>query len=370
LSDAGRDLVMTRPAVSDERGIAPSPAKSAHALYALAACLTAAACGSEPRGASALGRDGPLLFVSNEGDGSVSIIDVSAGEVLETMPVGMGPRGIQTAPGGRGFLVALSDLQRLSESDADAIVEVDLSASRSPRTFRAGSDPEQFAVSPDGARIYAANEDAGTATILDRRSGAALATLPVGIEPEGVAVSPDGRWVYVAAETSNTVSVIDTAGDSIVSSFLVDVRPRGIAFTPDGREAYVTNEVSGTVSVVDVSTHAVVGSIELPFASKPVGVAVSSDGRVYVASGGQASVFLLARDSRSVVGRIPVGDRPWGVALWEDGRRLYTANGGSHDVSVVDLDALVEIDRIDVGDRPWGVALAERIGDAERAEVP
>ena len=49
-----------------------------------------------------------------------------------------------------------------------------------------------------------------------------------------------------------------------------------------------------------------------------------------------------------------------GVGMWQ-GRPTY---------AVVDLDALVEIDRIDVGDRPWGVALAERIGDAERAEVP
>jgi PQQ-dependent catabolism-associated beta-propeller protein len=333
---------------------------------AIALCgvlLTAACSPSHDDARTVSGSGGPLLFVSNEGDGSVSIIDAAAAEVVETLPVGMGPRGIQAAPGGGAFLVALSDLRRLDASDADAIVEVDPLGSGIARTFRAGSDPEQFAISPDGQRIYAANEDAGTATVIDRSDGSVLATLQVGIEPEGVAVTPDGLWVYVAAETSNTVSVIDTAGDSIVSSFLVDVRPRGIAFTSDSRRAYITNEVSGTLSVVDVETHSVARSIELPFGAKPVGVAVSSDGRVYVACGGLAAVLILDPATGSVVHEVPVGERPWGIAIWEEGRRLYTANGGTDDVSVVDLDSLTEVDRIEVGSRPWGVAIAEPFED-------
>jgi YVTN family beta-propeller protein len=84
----------------------------------------------------------------------------------------------------------------------------------------AGTDPEQFAVTPDGTRLYSSNEDAGTASGTNLGSGKVVATLVVGIEPEGVAVSPDGRWVYVTAETSNTVSVIDTRTNVVTASFL------------------------------------------------------------------------------------------------------------------------------------------------------
>ncbi len=58
----------------------------------------------------------------------------------------------------------------------------------------------------------------------------------------------------------------------------------------------------------------------------------------------------------SVVATIPVGRRPWGIALSPDGSRLYTANGFSNDVSVVDTRALKVIATIPAGDGPWGVA--------------
>src|SRR5215216_2102790 len=91
------------------------------------------------------------------------------------------------------------------------------------RKLPAGSDPEQFAITPNGRWLYASNEDAGTASVIDAQSHAVVSTLVVGIEPEGVAVSPDGKWVYITAETSNTVSVIDTRTKKVVRNFLADV---------------------------------------------------------------------------------------------------------------------------------------------------
>ncbi len=54
---------------------------------------------------------------------------------------------------------------------------------------------------------------------------------------------------------------------------------------------------------------------------------------------------------------VPVGTRPWGIALSADGTRLYTANGPSNDVSIVDTSALRTIRKIPVGRSPWGVVL-------------
>jgi len=58
-----------------------------------------------------------------------------------------------------------------------------------------------------------------------------------------------------------------------------------------------------------------------------------------------------------VVALIPVGQRPWGIALSPDGRKLYTANGISNDVSVVDTATNKVITTIKAGDGPWGIAL-------------
>jgi PQQ-dependent catabolism-associated beta-propeller protein len=314
----------------------------------LAALVAALAQGTSPA------RD--LAYVSCERDGSISVIDIAAGRVASTIRTGYRPRGLQMA--GSTLFVALSDTTPRQQRSGDAIAAYDTSTGRVTGRYDSGSDPERFAVSRDGRFLFAANEDAGTATITDVHARQVLATLLVGIEPEGVAISPDERWVYVTAETSNTVSVVDTRQRVIASSFMVDPRPRAVAFSPDGARAYVTAEIGGTVSVVDVTRHRVIDIVDLPAGAKPVGVAVSPDGaRIYVANGHGNSVTEIDARTLKTMRTIAVGRRPWGIALTADGRKLLTANGASNDVSVVDL-AAGHVRTIKVGAGPWDVVIA------------
>jgi YVTN family beta-propeller protein len=61
--------------------------------------------------------------------------------------------------------------------------------------------------------------------------------------------------------------------------------------------------------------------------------------------------------TNAVTATIPVGQRPWGIALTEDGRKLYTANGPSNDVTVVDTEKMQVLKKIPAGKIPWGVAV-------------
>ena len=63
----------------------------------------------------------------------------------------------------------------------------------------------------------------------------------VGSYPWGVAVSPDGTKVYVANEYGNTVSVIDTATNTVTATVNVGSGPFGVAVNPDGTKVYVAN---------------------------------------------------------------------------------------------------------------------------------
>ena len=94
--------------------------------------------------------------------------------------------------------------------NADGIAIVDTATHKVVRVLPAGSDPEQFALSADGSRLFVANEDAATMSVVDVASGSVVARIPVGREPEGVGIAPDGRWVLVTNESDNSVSVIDT----------------------------------------------------------------------------------------------------------------------------------------------------------------
>jgi YVTN family beta-propeller protein len=92
-------------------------------------------------------------------------------------------------------------------------------------------------------------------------------------------------------------------------------RPMGAALSPDGRQLFVTNGRATTVSVIDVAGRAV---------------------------------------TRTVTG---AGTRPWGIDITPDGTKLFTANGPSGNVSVIDVASGNVEQHIETGGSPWGVSI-------------
>jgi PQQ-dependent catabolism-associated beta-propeller protein len=342
----------------------------------------AAACGKEqpslggradtaPGAPAAALPAGELAYVTNEDSQDLTVIATANDSVVATIPVGTRPRGVKVSPDGRTVYVALSgspkcppsmpdeECEKLkADKTKDGIAEVDVADRRVTRVLPGGSDPEQFDISNDGKRLYIANEDAGTASVVNLKSGAIDTTVSVGAEPEGVRISPDGKLVYITAESDTAIRVLDAATGGVLARIKVDRRPRDVAFSPDGKRAYATAEVGGTVSIIDVARNRVIATVRLPKDAKPMGVRVSPEGkRVYVATGRGGTVVVIDPATNKIVGSLKVGQRPWGIALTSDGKKLYTANGPSNDVSVVDTDSLVVRKTIPAGKIPWGVAI-------------
>jgi PQQ-dependent catabolism-associated beta-propeller protein len=325
-------------------------------LRVCAKCLfliALAGCSAKPTG--------PLAFVTNERDGTITVIDTATDKSVSTIKLGGRLRGIHLSADRNRIWVAISYPTNQSQGE-DKIAELDLNGNILAK-YEAGTDPENFVIDDNATRLYIANEDAGTASITDVKANRVIATMPVGLEPEGAAMSPNGRWVYITSEASSTVSVIDTQTGQVMKTFLVGARPREAVFTSDSTRAYVTAENGNAVSVVDTKNHTVTKTIELPRGDgtaqlKPKGVVVSPDGkRVYVATGRGNSVAVIDGEQLTFITLIPVGQRPWGIALTPDGRKLYTANGISNDVSVIDTSTNRVIATIKAGNGPWGIAL-------------
>jgi PQQ-dependent catabolism-associated beta-propeller protein len=290
------------------------------------------------------------IFVTNERSDSISVIDSKTNQIETTVEVGKRPRGIGFSPDHSELYVAVSD--------ENAIAVVDPKTLQVLRKFEAGSDPETFAVHPNG-NIYISNEDDAKATVINPKTGEHLAEIKVGLEPEGVAVSPDGSKVIILSESTNMLHVISIPDHKITDNILVGARPRSVTFSQNGELAYTAAEISGEVFKIDIVNAKIIqkGTFENKNA-KPKDVLLSKDEKTLYIAGGRANkVMVMDTESLSLIKGIPVGKRVWGLVLSRDGSRLYTTDGVSGTVSVIDTDKNKVIETIKVGEFPWGVVI-------------
>jgi len=297
------------------------------------------------------------VYVSNEKDNTVSIIDGETLEVTDTITVGERPRGIVLSPDGKYLYMCTSD--------EDHVEVLDLQSNRVLHNLPSGPDPELMVINSDGSNLYIANEDDNMVTVVDVGGRSKVVEIPVGIEPEGMGLSPDDRWLVNTSETTNMAHFINTETLEIEANVLVDTRPRVAQFTSDGSEVWVSAEIGGTVSVIDTSTHEIKTKISFEIAGlrpesiQPVGIKIATDGsdKVYVALGPSARVAVINAKTYEVEDYLLVGPRVWNLEFSPDQKRLFTTNGISGDVSVIDLEKQKVIKSVKVGRLPWGVVV-------------
>lgn len=169
-----------------------------------------------------------------------------------------------------------------------------------------------------------------TGTLSVIKGDKVIKEIDVGLHPSALAASPKGDRVYVANANSDTVSVIDTSADAVLQT--IDVRPgarapigsspNALAVSPDGKTLYVANGSNNAVAVVDVGSRRARVRGFLPTGWYPTAIAAPKDGkRVWVASGyGFGSIAPVrpgqkGRSYRDRVGIVSLIDVP-------EGRRL------------------------------------------------
>src|SRR6185437_3499858 len=190
----------------------------------------------ERRGAVAVGHrpytavaGGNSLYVSDWGDSTVSVIDLSVSPPVRRSALFVGPHPSALALRGSELFVALAGANGVARVDLTTVqVREQLTVALAPHA-PPGSDPNALAFSPDGRTLYVAM--AGSNAVAVVRLGAkgmrVAGLIPAGWYPSAVAASADGRTLYVANGKGN-----------------------GSGANPDG--TYIGNVISGSVSIIPV----------------------------------------------------------------------------------------------------------------------
>jgi YVTN family beta-propeller protein len=266
-------------------------------------------------------------------------------------------------------------------------------------------------------KIYVANEDSGSISVIDGETLSVSATISLGGAdmpmPHNLQVAPDGASVWVTAAPmmeggEDKLLVLDPSVDEIVEELTLgnDLHLAHVVLSADSSAAFVTASESAEVLHLDTESFAVVARHALAPGAYPHGARVCG-GRVYVAEmdgmslavidhaadtleeidvGGiavqaactpdQRYVFVTLYDTKEVVRlevdteelvRIALPAEAQGPVQSypsPDGTRLYVADQGvlldrpaSNKLYVIDVEAAAVTDSVDVGQGAHGVVV-------------
>ena len=169
-------------------------------------------------------RDGRMLFTSNIGSNTVSIIDRVGDKWRQTLVrVGAGPEGLDLSPDGR-------ELWAAHTADGGVSI-VDVAAKKVAHTFDAGTRrSNRLKFTRDGRMVLISDLDAGDLVIVDTRARTVTKRLPVGRMPEGILIRPDGQRAYVAVTGENRIVAIDLQKLEVVQTIATGNGPDGMAW--------------------------------------------------------------------------------------------------------------------------------------------
>jgi YVTN family beta-propeller protein len=175
-------------------------------------------------------------------DGSVSVVDLAAQREVKQIVVGLHPSGIAATPDGRHVLVANANSDTISviETSRDEVIET--ISTRPAEKLLFGSSPNALAISADGQTVYASNGANNAIAVIQFAPGKSRLTgcIPTGWYPAGLALDAARNALYVANIKGNGSRNVDWKGSRKVGGKAIF--------------GYNSHDYLGTVSLIPLPT--------------------------------------------------------------------------------------------------------------------
>lgn len=312
------------------------------------------------------------IVQTNMAGDNLHIIDPATNRVIAEITGIEANHGVAAAPDGSRLYVT---------NEADRTVDVvDMKTLQVTTQIPLSGPPNNMSISKDGRRIYQAIHAAPNGVdVIDTATLTNVKRLPVdGMRIHNTFVTPDGRYVIAASDDETfTAAVIDQQTETHVRSITFTNRPRPLSFStnPDGSTKWVfagLTALHGFV-VVDFETGKELHRVQFPDLGGPVkmlvasgargnpnhGIGVQPDNRaVWVTDRWYNFVHAYSLPDLTHLGAVPVDVDPFWITFTPDSRFAYVSNAAAATLSVIDTQSLQEVARIPVGQVPKRVVTA------------
>lgn len=281
-------------------------------------------------GASLLAVDRPsdLIYVSNAGDNTVSVIDGKTNTVIATDSVAGYPQAVAANPTLDRIYVGSFSAAEVSVINGKTNKVANVVISKTPTITGMAADPTT-------GSVYLCNESKDI-VVLNGNTNKVTTTLNIPNCGFGIGVDAQTNLIYAATFTPN-VTVINGSTNQVVNTFPLDLTG-AVTVAVDARSNHygVVDTNAGEFEISDAATGKVLGAVtglERPF------------GAVFLPGGKQALVTeesgndlaLLDTTTFTVISRTAVGNFPLGLDYDSATKLAYVVNATDDTVSVVQI---------------------------------
>ncbi len=247
-------------------------------------------------------------------DGEVAVLDLATGHKVGVVPNTAGVHGIVVAQG-HGFV---------SCGRTNAVVVFDPATLQVTATTPTGVRPDALLYDEFSGRVFAFNNGATTATVLDAATGAAVGTAELGGAPEA-AVSDGQGTVFVNLEDKSEVVAFDAKTLVVKHRWPLGpgAEPSGLALDRAHRRLF---SVCGNEKMVVLDADTGQRVAVLPIGSGVDGVVFDVGRQVAVSSNGSGTITVVKEDGPNafrVAQTLATARGARTIALDEATHRLY-----------------------------------------------
>jgi YVTN family beta-propeller protein len=293
--------------------------------------------GSDPTGMAT----NPLrneVYAVNTGSNSVSVIDAAHDEVVATIPVRRQPYFIDVDATGEHAYVA--------NAGSNDVSVIDLTKRRQTAVIGVGEKPGMAKITPDGDSLVVSNGGSGSVSVADPHTLRVRSVFPGCPGATDVIVTPDSAKAFITCSAGHQVMAIGLAqkhGDALTDldktdrllAFLdVGKSPVHLALKPDGGEAFTSNFDSDSTSEIGTSANEVGGTYSVG-AGTVRGIVSDDNTLLWNANFRAGTVSRYSIDDGKMIGSIHVGDGPDAMAFSAEGHLLLVVDARSGDVAVI-----------------------------------
>ncbi|HEX8492127.1 MAG TPA: beta-propeller fold lactonase family protein [Pyrinomonadaceae bacterium] len=170
--------------------------------------------------------DQKRMYTANIASDSVTAFEFQAQPPAPSkvthISVGKQPEAIDLSPDGKELWVG--------QNGDGSISIIDTATNKVKETLRIGEVPIRVKFTPDGKRVLVSDPKAGDFIVLDAATRKELKRLKIGNAPIGIVVTPDSKRAFIATAEANGVAAIDLEKMEITGRVETGQAPDGLAF--------------------------------------------------------------------------------------------------------------------------------------------